>query len=82
MRVLVIAESPVRAEVSRAGVRLAGHELTEVLPLDGALEDVFERDRPDVLLVEAASPSVDLLDRLVDAIPGLQALLAQNEAND
>ena len=68
MRVLVIAESTVRAEVIRAGVRLAGHELTEVLPLDGALEPAFERDRPDVLLVEAASPTVDLLDRLVDAM--------------
>ena len=68
VRVLVIAESAACAEVIRAGVQLAGHELTEVLPLDGALQPVFERERPDVLLLEAASPSIDLLDRVVDAM--------------
>lgn len=68
MRVLVIAESSDRAEVIRAGVRLAGHELTEIVPIDSAFPPALERARPDVLLLEARSPSVDLLDRLVDAM--------------
>ena len=68
MRVLVIAESSDRAEILSAGVQLGGHELTEVVPLDSALSPAFERGKPDVLLLEARSPSVDLLDRLLDAM--------------
>lgn len=68
MRVLVLAESADCAEVLRAGVQLAGHELTEVLPLDSALSPALERERPDVVLMQAKSPSVDLLDRVVDAM--------------
>ncbi len=68
MRVLVIAESADGAEILKSGVRLGGHELTEVLPLDSALLPALERGRPDVLLLEARSPSVDLLDRLLDAM--------------
>lgn len=68
MRVLVIAESADRAEILKSGVQLAGHELTEILPLDSAFSPAFERGKPDVLLLEARSPSVDLLDRLLDAM--------------
>jgi two-component system, response regulator / RNA-binding antiterminator len=68
VRVLVIAESADGAEILRSGVQLAGHELTEVLPLDSALSPALERGKPDVLLLEARSPSVDLLDRLLDAM--------------
>ena len=68
MRVLVIAESADRAEILRTGVQLGGHELAEVLPLDSALTPALARAKPDVLLLEAKSPSVDLLDRVLDAI--------------
>lgn len=68
MRVLVIAESADRAEILRAGVQLGGHELTEVLPLDSALLPALERGKPDLLLLEAHAPSVDLLDRVLDAM--------------
>ena len=68
MRVLVIAESADGAEVLKSGVQLAGHELTEVLPLDSAISPALERAKPDVLLLEARSPSVDLLDRVLDAM--------------
>jgi response regulator NasT len=68
VRVLVIAESADGAEILRAGVRLGGHELTEVLPLDTALPPALARSKPDVLLLEARAPSVDLLDRLLDAM--------------
>jgi response regulator NasT len=66
--VLVIAESAERAEILRTGVQLGGHELTEVLPLDSALSPALERGKPDLLLLEARAPSVDLLDRLLDAM--------------
>ncbi|GFE81000.1 two-component system response regulator [Steroidobacter agaridevorans] len=68
MRVLVVAESADGAEILKSGVRLGGHELTEVLPLDSALLPALERGKPDVLLLEARSPSLDLLDRLLDAM--------------
>lgn len=68
MRVLVIAESADRAEILRSGVQLGGHELTEVLPIDSALSPALARSKPDVLLLEAKSPTVDLLDRVLDAI--------------
>ena len=68
MRVLVIAESADGAEILKSGVQLGGHELTEVLPLESALSPALARGRPDVLLLEARSPSLDLLDRLLDAM--------------
>lgn len=68
MRVLVIAESSDGAEILRAGVQLGGHELTEVVPLDSALSPALARGKPDVLLLEARSPSIDLLDRVLDAM--------------
>ncbi len=68
MRVLVIAESSDRAEILRAGVQLGGHEVAEVVPLDSALSPALARARPDVLLLEAHSPTIDMLDRLLDAM--------------
>lgn len=68
MRVLVVAESADRAEILRAGVQLGGHELTDVLPIDSALPPALARAKPDVLLLEAKSPSLDLLDRVLDAM--------------
>jgi two-component system, response regulator / RNA-binding antiterminator len=68
MRVLLIAESAQRAEVLREGVRLGGHELTEIVPPDAALTTALARTHPDVILLEASSPSVELLDRIVDAM--------------
>ena len=68
MRVLVIAESTERAEILGAGVRLGGHELLEVLSLDAAVAPALERSKPDVLVLEAGAPSVDLLDGLLDAM--------------
>jgi response regulator NasT len=68
VRVLVISESAERAEILKAGIRLGGHELIDVLSPDSAFSPALERGRPDALLLEAQVPSVDLLDRLLDAM--------------
>ena len=68
MRVLVIAESSEYAGILCKGLQLAGHELTEVTPPDGALPPTMARARPDAIFLETHSPGVDLLDRIIDAM--------------
>jgi len=68
VRVLVIAESSESAGILCQGLQLAGHELTEVAPPDGALPPTMARTRPDAIFLETHSPGVDLLDRIIDAM--------------
>ena len=68
VRVLVIAESHDRAEIVRAGLKLAGCELTEIVQMEAGMRPALERSAADAVIVEASSPTVDLLDRVVDAM--------------
>src|SRR3954469_20584576 len=68
MRVLVIAESAQRAEILRAGLRLGGHELVELVTASSALEPALARARAEVLMLEANEPASDLVDRVLDAM--------------
>jgi len=70
VRVLVIAESQDRAEIVRAGLKLAGCELAEIVQTEGGMRPALERSAADVVILEATSPTVDLLDRVVDAMGG------------
>jgi response regulator NasT len=68
VRVLVIAESQDRAEIVRAGLALAGCELAEIVQMEAGMRPALERSAADAVIVEASSPTVDLLDRVVDAM--------------
>lgn len=68
MRVLVIAESSCHAGILCEGLRLAGHELTEVAAPDCALPPAMARTRPDAIVLQTQSPAIDLLDRIIDAM--------------
>ncbi len=68
MRVLVIAESTDHAGVLCKGLLLAGHEPAEVAAPDCALLPAVARTRPDAILLQAQSPALDLLDRIIDAM--------------
>lgn len=52
MRVLVVDESPERAEILREGLRRAGYEVPASL-------------KPDVIVIDTESPSRDVLEYLV-----------------
>jgi len=68
VRVLVIAESQERAEIVRAGLKLAGCELAEIVPIEDGMASTLSRSTADAVIVEASSPTLDLLDRVVDAM--------------
>jgi two-component system, response regulator / RNA-binding antiterminator len=68
MRVLVVAESAQRAETLRAGLRIAGHELVELVSLSSALEPALAHARAELLMLEADAPASDLVDRILDAM--------------
>ena len=64
MRVLVVDESTERAELLRAALLLAGHEVTALsAPL--ALLRTIEQLAPDVIVIDTDSPSRDVLEHLV-----------------
>jgi len=65
MRVLVVDESPERAEILREGLRLAGHEVTASLTSPFALLRTIEELKPDVIVIDTESPSRDVLEHLV-----------------
>lgn len=69
MRVLVIAESAERADVVREGLQCGGHETADVVAPDAApLSPLLDRVRPEVVVLQARSPDLDMLDRIVDAM--------------
>jgi response regulator NasT len=65
MRVLVVDESAERAELLRAALLLAGHEVTASLSSPLALLHTIERLQPDVIVINTDSPSRDVLEHLV-----------------
>ncbi len=64
LRVLVIDESRQRAAGICAGLALAGHQVAAVLPSSWDLAAQVETIKPDVILIETASPSRDTLEHL------------------
>jgi response regulator NasT len=68
LRVLVIAESADHAAIVREGLQLAGHELADVVPPTDGLATALERSKANAIVLEAESPGIDLLDRVVDAM--------------
>jgi response regulator NasT len=65
VRVLVVDESPERAEVLRDGLRRAGYEVTASLSSPLALLKTIENLKPDVIVIDTESPSRDVLEHLV-----------------
>jgi response regulator NasT len=65
MRVLVVDESAERAEMLRAGLLLAGYEVTASLTSPLTLLKTIERLEPDVIVIDTDSPSRDVLEHLV-----------------
>ena len=65
MRVLVVDESEARAALVRAALTSAGHEVVASLspPLD--LSRAVEEVRPDVIVIDTASPPHDALEHVV-----------------
>jgi len=65
MRVLVVDESPERAELLREGLERAGHEVTATLSSPLALLKTIDELAPDVIVIDMDSPSRDVLEHLV-----------------
>ena len=65
MRVLVVDESPERADILREGLRRAGYEVSASLSSPVALLSSIEQLRPDVIVIDTESPSRDVLEHLV-----------------
>lgn len=65
MRVLVVDESPERAEILTEGLRRAGHEVTACLSSTLALLKTIDELQPDVIVIDTESPSRDVLEHLV-----------------
>jgi len=65
LRILVIDESEARAALVREALTLAGHEVAASLssPLD--LLRTVETVQPDVIVIDTASPSRDVLEHVV-----------------
>jgi response regulator NasT len=65
MRLLVVDESPERADLLREGLRRAGYEVTASLSSPGSLLATIEQLKPDVIVIDTESPSRDVLEHLV-----------------
>ena len=65
MRILVVDESPDRAQVLRDALHLAGYEVTATLSSPIALLKTIDRLKPDVIVIDTESPSRDVLEHLV-----------------
>ncbi len=65
MRVLVVDQSTERAELLRAVLLLAGHEVTAALSSPLALLHTIEELQPDVIVIHTDSPGRDVLEHLV-----------------
>ena len=65
MRVLIVDELSERAEILREGLERAGHEVAAMLSSAIDLLAAVDRFAPDIIIVETASPSRDVLEHLV-----------------
>jgi response regulator NasT len=64
MHVLVVDESAERGEALRAALRTAGYQVASVLGSPLALLKTIEELRADVVVIDVASPSRDVLEQL------------------
>jgi len=81
--VLVVDESPERAELLREGLTRAGHEVTATLSSPLALLKTIEELAPDVIVIDMDSPSRDVLEHLVfvsQHTPRPVVMFAQDDA--
>jgi two-component system, response regulator / RNA-binding antiterminator len=65
VRVLVVDESPERAELLREGLADAGYEVAASISSPLALLKTIERLQPDIIVIDTESPSRDVLEHLV-----------------
>jgi response regulator NasT len=65
VRVLVVDESPERADIVRDVLRRAGYEVTASLSSPLALLKTIDELQPDVIVIDTDSPSRDVLEHLV-----------------
>jgi two-component system, response regulator / RNA-binding antiterminator len=65
MRVLVVDESPERADILHEGLRRAGYEVSASLSSPVSLLATIEQLKPDVIVIDTESPSRDVLEHLV-----------------
>jgi response regulator NasT len=65
VRVLVVDESPERAELLREGLADAGYEVAASISSPLALLKTIERLLPDIIVIDTDSPSRDVLEHLV-----------------
>jgi response regulator NasT len=65
MRVLVVDESPERADILREGLRHAGYEVSASLSSPVSLLATIDELKPDVIVIDTQSPSRDVLEHLV-----------------
>jgi response regulator NasT len=69
---MVIAESAEAADIVCEGLRSGGHEVAEIATVELISPAAFERVRPEAVVLETRSPHIDVLDRLIDAMGGVQ----------
>jgi two-component system, response regulator / RNA-binding antiterminator len=65
MRVLIVDESPERAQLLREGLERAGHEVAAVLDSPFELLRAVEAIKPDAIIIDTESPSRDVLEHVV-----------------
>jgi response regulator NasT len=65
MRVLVVDESPERADILHEGLRRAGYEVSASLSSPVSLLATIEQLKPDVIVIDTESPSRDVLEHVV-----------------
>ncbi len=65
MRVLVVDESPERAEIIQEGLARGGHQVSACLTSPLALLKTIDELQPEVIVIDTDSPSRDVLEHLV-----------------
>ena len=65
MRVLVVDESPERADILHEGLRRAGYEVSASLSSPVAMLSTIEQLSPDVIVIGTESPGREVLEHLV-----------------
>jgi two-component system, response regulator / RNA-binding antiterminator len=65
MRVLVVDETPERADILGEGLRRAGYEVSASLSSPVSLLATIEQLKPDVIVIDTESPSRDVLEHVV-----------------
>src|SRR4030095_13189119 len=73
MRVLVVDESPERADSLREGLRRAGYEVSASLSSAGSLLAAIEQLEPDLLVIDTESPPPEV--SVIDTEPPSRAVL-------